>query len=166
MNDPKELKMLEHFPEDLKGLLRDMKVPANDPLISLLAWLWKQMNDTKETIDNAKMTVTAVLQERLEKMRQTAELLISTNKHLKEIDEQIRTRPLNIKEQVQNELALPIRLAAESCQRLDEQVRSVISRLDSRLGRTQRHLNIAMFASGFLGGGLIISCLFHLWPSH
>jgi len=107
MNDPKELKIIEQFPDDLKGMLRDLKVPLDDPVISLLAWIWKQMNETKETIDNAKMTVTAVLQERLDKMRQTADLLISTNGHLKEIDEQIRARPLNIKEQVQNELAIP-----------------------------------------------------------
>ena len=88
MNDPKELKIIEQFPDDLKGMLRDLKVPLDDPVISLLAWIWKQMNETKETIDNAKMTVTAVLQERLDKMRQTADLLISTNGHLKEIDEQ------------------------------------------------------------------------------
>jgi len=98
-------------------------------------------------------------------MRQTADLLISTNGHLKEIDEQIRARPLNIKEQVQNELAIPIKLAADSCQQLDDQVRSVINRLDSKLGKTQRRLNIAMFASGFLGGGLTIACLFHLLPT-
>jgi predicted metal-dependent hydrolase len=165
MNDPKELKIIEQFPDDLKGMLRDLKVPLDDPVISLLAWIWKQMNETRETIDNAKMTVTAVLQERLDKMRQTADLLISTNGHLKEIDEQIRARPLNIKEQVQNELAIPIKLAADSCQQLDDQVRSVINRLDSKLGKTQRRLNIAMFASGFLGGGLTIACLFHLLPT-
>ena len=79
MNDPKQLKMIEQFPDDLKGMLRDLKVPLDDPVISLLAWIWKQMNETKETIDNAKMTVTAVLQERLDKMKQTADLLISTN---------------------------------------------------------------------------------------
>ena len=166
MNDPQELKIIEQFPEDLKGMLRDLKVPLNDPLISLLAWIWKQMNDTKETIDNAKMTVAAVLQERLDNMRQTANLLVATNGHLQEIDELIRSRPLNIKEQVQTELAIPIKLAAESCKQLDDQVRSVINRLDSKLGKTQRHLNIAMFAAGFLGGGLIIACLFHLLPTH
>ena len=115
MNDPKELKIIEQFPDDLKGMLRDLKVPLDDPVIPLLAWIWKQMNETKETIDNAKMTVTAVLQERLDKMKQTADLLISTNGYLQEIDEQIRARPLNIKEQVQTELAIPIKLAAESC---------------------------------------------------
>jgi short-subunit dehydrogenase involved in D-alanine esterification of teichoic acids len=112
------------------------------------------------------MTVTAVLQERLDKMKQTADLLISTNGYLQEIDEQIRARPLNIKEQVQTELAIPIKLAAESCKQLDDQVRSVINRLDSKLGRTQRRLNMAMFASGFLGGGLIVACLFHLLSTH
>ena len=105
---------------------------------------------TKETIDNAKMTVTAVLQERLDKMRQTADLLISTNGHLKEIDEQIRARPLNIKEQVQNELAIPIKLAADSCQQLDDQVRSVNQPAGQQTGKNTKtaeycHVRIRIF---------------------
>jgi hypothetical protein len=165
MNEPKEIKIPEYFPDDLKNLLGELKVPLNDPVLPLLVWFWKQMFDTKQAIDHAKMTVGAVLQERLDKMKQTADLLISTNGHLREIDEQIRARPLNIKEQVQKELAIPIKLAAESCKQLDDEVRSVINRLESKLGRTQRRLNIAIFASGFTGGGLIILCLFHLLSS-
>ena len=47
MNDPKDLKIIEQFPDDLKGMLRDLKVPLDDPVISLLAWIWKQMNENQ-----------------------------------------------------------------------------------------------------------------------
>jgi uncharacterized protein YoxC len=165
MNDPKELKAPEQFPDDLKGLLGELKVPLNDPAIALLAWLWKQMNDTKQTIDHAKMTVSAVLQERTDQMKQTANLLMSTNDQLEKIEEQIRSQPLNIKGQVQSELIVPLQLAADSCKKLDDQVRNIINRLDGKLGEMQKRLNIALFVSGFLGGGLIIACLFHLLHS-
>ena len=165
MNAPEQLQPGK-LPDDLKALLAEIKVPATDPVLPLLAWIWKQMSEAKATLDTARASVAAVLDDRLEKIDETAALLLSVDASLQKVDEQLKAKPLNVKEQVQKELAEPINAAVESCRKLDQLMRSLLQRLDHKVGRTQRALNIALFAAGFTGGGLIGLCLGHLFFSH
>ena len=103
---------------------------------------------------------------RLEQITDTANLLLSVDASLQKVDEQLKAKPLDVKEQVQKELAEPLKAAIESCRKLDEQMKSLLARLDHKISQNQRVLNIAFFASGFTGGGLIVACLFHLLSSH
>ena len=154
------------LPNDLKALLAEIKVPATDPVLPLMAWIWKQMCEAKGTLDTARASVAAVLDDRLEKIDDTAALLLSVDASLQKIDEELKAKPLNVKEQVQKELAEPMKAAVDSCRKLDEQMKSLLARLDHRISQNQRALNIALFAAGFTGGGLIVACLFHLLSSH
>jgi len=162
MTKPEELKQPDKLPDDLKALMADIKVPATDPVLPLMAWIWKQMNDAKSTLETARASVAAVFDDRLEQMSETANLLLSVDQSLQKVDEELKAKPLNVKEQVQKELAEPLKAAIDSCRKLDEQMKSLLARLDHKISQNQRALNIACFASGFTGGGLIVACLFHL----
>jgi hypothetical protein len=165
MNDPKQLQQPGQFPDDLKALLAEIKIPGTDPVLPLLAWIWKQMNEAKSTLETARVSVAAVFDNRLEKLDDTANLLLSVDKSLQMVDEQLKAKPLDVKEQVQKELAEPLKAAIESCRKLDEQMKSLLARLDHKISQNQRALNIALFAAGFTGGGLTVACLFHLFAS-
>jgi hypothetical protein len=165
MSTPDQLQPTK-LPNDLKALLAEIKVPATDPVLPLMAWIWKQMNEAKATLDSARASVAAVLDERLAKIDATAKLLLSVDASLQKIDQTLSSKPLNVKEQVQGELAEPIKAAVDSCRKLDEQMKSLLARLDHKISQNQRALNIALFAAGFTGGGLTIACLFHLLASH
>ena len=165
MTKPEELKQPGQLPDDLKALMAQIKVPETDPVLPLLAWIWKQMSETKGTLETARASVAAVLDDRLEKIDETAALLLSVDQSLQKVDEELKAKPLNVKEQVQKELAEPLRAAIDSCRKLDEQMKSLLARLDHKISQNQRALNIACFASGFTGGGLIVACLFHLLSS-
>jgi len=165
MSTPDTLKLTAQLPDDLKALLAELKVPANDPAIAILAWIWKQMVDAKGTLESARASTAAIFDNRLERMNKTAELLLSVDDSLQQVDEQLRAKPLQVKEQVEEELAEPINAAVESCRKLDQQMKSLLQRLDHKVGRTQRALNTALFAAGFTGGGLIGLCLGHLFSS-
>ncbi len=164
MNSPSQLQRGQ-LPDDLKALLAEMKVPNTDPVLPLMAWIWKQMSETKSTLDTARSSVAAVLDDRLEKMKDIAALLVSVDGSLQKVEEQIKAKPLNVKEQVQKELAEPIRTAVDSCQKLDDQAKSLLHRFDHKMRKTQRALNTALFVAGFTTGGLIAACLFHLSSS-
>jgi hypothetical protein len=166
MTKPEELKQTDKLPDDLKAMLAEMKVPTSDPVIPLMAWIWKQMSEAKATLETARASVAAVFDDRLEKLDDTANLLLSVDKSLQKVDQQLKEKPLEIKEQVQKELAEPLKAAIESCKKLDEQMKSLLARLDHKISQNQRALNIALFAAGFTGGGLIVACLFHLLSSH
>ena len=62
-------------------------------------------------------------------------------------------------------ISASLKAAIESCRKLDEQMKSLLARLDHKIRQNQRALNIALFAAGFTGGGLIVACLFHLLSS-
>jgi len=166
MSTPDQLKQPSQLPDDLKVLLAEIKVPTTDPILPLLAWIWKQMVDTKAVLESARSSAAAVFDNRLERMNKTAEILLSVDGRLQQVDEQLRSKPLQVKEQVEEELAEPIKATVESCRKLDQQMKSLLQRLDHKVGRTQRALNIALFAAGFTGGGLIGLCLGHLFFSH
>ena len=140
-------------------------MPSTDPVLPLMAWIWKQMSEAKSTLDAARLSLAAVLDDRLEKMNDTAVLLVSVDASLQKVDDQLKAKPLNVKEQVQMELAEPIKAAVESCKKLDEQAKSLHQNFDHKMRKTQRALNTALFAAGFTTGGLIVACLFHLLSS-
>ena len=165
MTNPEELKEPAQLPDDLKAMLAELKIPTNDPLIPVMGWFWKQMSAATGTLDNARASVAAVFDDRLVKLDDTASLLLSVEKSLQKVDGELKSKPLDVKEQVQRELAEPLKAAIDSCRKLDEQMKSLLARLDHKISQNQRALNIACFAAGFTGGGLIIACLFHLLSS-
>lgn len=162
MTNPEELKEPAQLPDDLKAMLAELKIPTNDPVIPVMGWFWKQMSAATGTLDNARASVAAVFDDRLVKLDDTASLLLSVEKSLRKVDGELKSKPLDVKEQVQRELAEPLKAAIDSCRKLDEQMKSLLARLDHKISQNQRALNIACFAAGFTGGGLIIACLFHL----
>jgi hypothetical protein len=166
MTKPEELKQTDKLPDDLKAMLAEMKVPTSDPVIPLMAWIWKQMSEAKSTLETARASVAAVFDDRLEQITETANILLSVDASLQKVDDQLKSKPLEVKEQVQKELAEPLKAAIESCKKLDEHMKSLLARLDHKISQNQRALNIALFAAGFTGGGLIVACLFHLLSSH
>ncbi len=64
MDTPDELTRAP-LPEDLRLLLHELKVPENDPILPLLGWLWTQLNQTTNTIADARMAFIAALDTRL-----------------------------------------------------------------------------------------------------
>ena len=54
MTKTEELKQADKLPDDLKAMLAEMKVPTSDPVIPLMAWIWKQMSDAKGTLETAR----------------------------------------------------------------------------------------------------------------
>ena len=166
MTKPQDLKQTDKLPDDLKAMLAEMKVPTTDPVIPLMAYIWKQMSDAKSTLESARVSVAAVLDNRLEQITETANLLLSVDASLQKVDDQLKAKPFDVKEQIQRELAEPLKAAIDSCRKLDEQMKSLLARLDHKISQNQRALNIALFTSGFTGGGLVVACLFHLWSSH
>jgi hypothetical protein len=90
MITPANLKQPSQLPDDLKALLAELQVPVTDPVLPLLAWIWKQMLDTKGTLESARASAAAIFDNRLERMNKTAELLISVDESLQQVDEQLR----------------------------------------------------------------------------
>ncbi len=86
MTKPEELKQPGQLPDDLKAMLAEMKVPTSDPVIPLMAWIWKQMSEAKSTLETARASVAAVFDDRLEQITETANILLSVDASLQKVD--------------------------------------------------------------------------------
>ena len=66
MTKPEELKQTDKLPDDLKAMLAEMKVPTSDPVIPLMAWIWKQMSEAKGTLEIEVPCLTEVTRNKLQ----------------------------------------------------------------------------------------------------
>jgi hypothetical protein len=70
MKSPTELADPEKLPNDLKLLLKEHKVPANDPLIALLAWHWLRINESRDALQDNRVKLELALDERREAIQE------------------------------------------------------------------------------------------------
>jgi hypothetical protein len=118
------------------------------------------LSELKNLLESARLSIAAVLDTRLERLKKSDDLVVSVDKRLNEILDHFETKPLKIKEQVEQELAVPLKGLVESYAKLDQQVKSLLLRIEQKTGSTQWALYVALFTLGFMGG-LLTLCLGH-----
>jgi len=92
------------------------------------------VNEAKGTLETARASVAAVFDNRLEQITETANILLSVDASLQKVDEQLKAKPLDVKEQVQKELAEPLKLA-ERLAAARESAPDVVARVVSKWRR-------------------------------
>lgn len=154
------------LPEDLRLLLHELKVPENDPILPLLGWLWTQINQTTNTIADARMAFIAALDTRLEKMASSAEQLAGVSYQM----EQTRTAMDAIRaetgQRISAELKSPIDASITSCRSLAMSLDRLLRQTAQVLAHAHRRQMIATLTAGFITGVLTGLCLSSLGFSH
>jgi hypothetical protein len=165
MDTPDELTRAP-LPEDLRLLLHELKVPENDPILPLLGWLWTQINQTTNTISDARMAFIAALDTRLEKMATSAEQLTGVSQQT----EQTRTAMDAIRtdtcERISSELKTPIDAGIASCRALALLLDRLLHQTTQVLTHAHRRQMIATLTAGFITGVLTGLCLSSLGFLH
>ncbi len=158
MNAPEELK-IGPLPDDLQLLLRELKVPANDPILPLLGWLWTQTNQTTATIADARMAFIAALDTRLEKMATSAELLGGVSRQMEQTRTAMDAIRTEIGQRITAELKSPIDTSVTSCRSLATLLDRLLYQTTEVLAHTRRRQMIATLVAGFVTGILTGLCL-------
>ena len=184
MNAPSELAYPEKLPDDLKLLLKEQKIPVNDPLIALLAWHWLRINETRDVIQDNRVKLVVALDERreaiqddrlkletaldkrLEKMVEWTEDLKLLNGHLEKLSEVLKEKPFRVSQQIQEELARPIAESVNSAKQLAASVGGLVNDVEKSRKRLHRSHVITAFLSGYATAALIISWTFSHFFSH
>ena len=178
MKNPSELAYPEKLPDDLKLLLKQQKVPVDDPLIAVLAWHWLRTNESRdviqenrvklevalderrEAIQDDRLKLEAALYERLKKMIEWAEALKFLNGHLEKLSEVLSEKPLGISQQITRELTQPIAGGAALVKQLSIDIGGLLSDVDE----SRKHLRwshiVTGVLSGFAIGTLMISWIY------
>jgi len=154
------------LPEDLQLLLHELKVPTSDPLLPLLGWLWTQVNQTTNTIADARMSFIAALDTRLEKITTSADLLVGVNQQMELTRKSVATISSETAERIGSELKAPIEQSLSSCRTLAQLLDRLLRDTTQLLERTHRKQLRAVLVAGFLTGVLTGLCLSSLGFLH
>jgi hypothetical protein len=178
MNAPAELAYPEKLPDDLKLLLKQQKVPVDDPLIAVLAWHWLRTNESRdviqasrvkletalderrEAIQDDRLKLEAALDERLKKMVEWAEALKFLNGHLEKLSEVLSEKPLAISQRITSELTQPIASGVTLVKQLSVDIGGLLSDVDKSTKRLRWSHIVTGFLSGFAFGTLMISWIY------
>ena len=184
MNAPSELAYPEKLPDDLKLLLKEQKIPANDPLVMLLAWHWLRINETRDVIQDNRVKLVVALDERreaiqddrlkletaldnrLEKMAAWTKELEFLNGHLEQLSKVLKEEPLHVSRKIQEELARPIAESVNSAKQLAASVGGLVNDVAKSRKSLHRSHVITAFLSGYATAALIISWTFSHFFSH
>lgn len=165
MDAPDELTRAP-LPEDLRLLFHELKVAGNDPILPLLGWLWTQLNQTTNTISDARMAFIAALDTRLEKMTTSADVLAGVSHQI----EQTRTTMDGIRsetaQRIGAELKAPVDSAVASCRSLTTLLDQLLIQTARTITHAHRRQMIATLAAGFVTGVLTGLCLSSLGFLH
>jgi len=165
MKAPEELK-IGPLPDDLQLLLHELKVPASDPILPLLGWLWTQTNQTTVTIADARMAFMAALDTRLEKMTTSTELLSRVSHQMTQAKTAMDTLQIEVGKRVQTELKGPIEVSVTSCRSLAVVLERLLHQTTEVLAHARRRQMFATLVAGFLTGVLTGLCLSSLGFLH
>jgi hypothetical protein len=178
MKNPTELAYPEKFPDDLKLLLKEQKVPANDPLVVLLAWHWMRLNEGRDVLRETTTQLKAALDERQEAMQDKAfkigALLEERFKRLDEWSKTLQTifenvdglsrvlseKPLGISQQIASELAHPISQSVDLVKQLSVDIGGLLADVDASRKRLVWSHIVTAYISGFATGTLLISWIY------
>jgi hypothetical protein len=151
MNAPEDLKKAP-LPDDLRLLFRELKVPESDPILPLLGWLWTQMNQTTNTIADARMAFIAALDTRLEKMGSSTELLAGVSQQMEQTKTGMDAIWTEIGQRIEAELKSPIEISVTSCRSLSVLLDRLLHQTTQTLTHAHRQQMIATLAAGVLTG--------------
>jgi hypothetical protein len=166
MKNPTELAYPESLPDDLKVLLHEQRIPADDPLIVLLAWHWVRINESRDAIQDGTLTLKAALDLRIGKILAHAGTLETITTHLENLSQVLAEKPLGVSRQLQTELAQPIAESVKSAQQIAHDLKVLLTDVNHTDRRFQRSRHTAAFLSGLSTGALLIPWTYSHFFSH
>lgn len=156
---PDELLDPENLPEDLHWLAAEFRLSPNDPAFLLIAWHWRRVQEGEDALKAATLDLKTAIDRRLNQTEQMAAKVDSVSGGLEAVATLLREQPLTLGRRLEEDLAGPVRRAAENIQALDRSLSVLLRRTESVVATAQRRQAFAAFLIGvFLGGSAVALC--------
>jgi hypothetical protein len=117
---PEDLLDPASFPDDLKWLSAHYKVHPTDPVYLLLAWHWRRVKKSEDTVAAAIIELKAVLDSRIGTLAEAADTVADVNEALAEVQAALEEKPVLLSKQLDSMLAQPVENAIGRLQGLEK----------------------------------------------
>ena len=166
MTTPDELAYPDSLPDDFKVLLAAQRVPPNDPLLVVLAWHWRRIAQSHDTLMEGGMMLRVALDERIKAMTGAAQSLADVSGHLEALNRLLAEKPSIIGCQMEGELRVQIEGAQRASQGIAELLSALLHSTEGSFRRLNRERFAAAFLSGLALGAMLIPWTYSHFFSH
>ncbi len=156
MSDAKDTAQTVPLPDDLRNLLGKLKVPADDPLLLVLAWHWQRIEGERDRIKEGTLELKAILDNRLEQINGAAKGMEELLAHLEGLRKVLAKSPSLLSEQFDKELKEHVRTAIAATDHLTAQVHTLTATGGKAFRRVRWTTWTAAFLSGFATGAMFL----------
>lgn len=119
---PEDLLNPADFPDDLKWVPAHYKLHPSDPVYLLIAWHWRRVKQSEDTMKAAIVELKAALDGRLGVLEQGTETVAGINDALVELQETFESTPERLGSQLEAKLAHPVARSLAQLQALEKSV--------------------------------------------
>ena len=112
------------FPDDLQWVPAHYKLHPTDPVYLLLAWHWRRVKKSEDTVRAAILELRTSLDARIEALTEAAETVTGVNEALAGVQAALEEKPAQLSEQVDVMLAQPVENAVARLHGLEKSLAS------------------------------------------
>lgn len=112
------------FPEDLQWVPAHYKLHPTDPVYLLLAWHWRRVKKSEDTVQAAILELRTSLDTRIAAVTEAAETVLGVNEALADVQAALEEKPALLSEQLEAMLSQPVESAIGRVQTLEKSLAS------------------------------------------
>lgn len=113
------------FPDDLRWIPAHYRLHPSDPVYLLLAWHWRRLQQSEDSLRAAALELRAALDGRIDALTATAETVSDVSEALAGLQAAIEEKPAEISAQLQAELAGPVANAVAQVQAIEKSLGAI-----------------------------------------
>jgi hypothetical protein len=117
---PEDLLNPAAFPDDLKWVVAHHKLHPTDPVYLLLAWHWRRVQRSEDTLSAAILEMKAALDARLANLEEAAETVLGVNEALAGVQQVLEEKPAQLGQELDGKLTEPIAKAVAELHALEK----------------------------------------------
>lgn len=117
---PEDLFEPGNFPDDLKWVPAHYKLHPSDPVYLLLAWHWRRVKQSEDTMKAAIVELKQALDDRIGHLVEAAETVIGINEALADVQTALEEKPAHLEAQLDAKLNQPVAHALARLQDLEK----------------------------------------------
>jgi hypothetical protein len=153
---PEDFLNPENFPDDLKWVPAHYKLHPGDPVYLLLAWHWRRVKQSEDTLKAAIVELRAAVDTRIGALAEAAETVGGVNEALGEVQAMLEEKPAELSQQLDEALAQPLEQAFGRLQTLEKSLQSAARSF--QIGHRRQLLAALLIgvALGFLSAVIVL----------
>lgn len=124
---PEDLLDPAEFPDDLQWVAAHHKLHPTDPVYLLVAWHWRRVKQSEDTLKAAIVELKSALDVRVGALAEAADTVVDVNEALAGVQEALEEKPGQLGEQLDAKLTQPLANALAQLQALEKSLAPLAS---------------------------------------